>query len=122
MRKLKNYTLEPGLSTGSLLSYRDRHGTYTAELGARFRDEFAVFREREYTYVRRWNKRRAYLRIERVLGDKAKGSLLAPGVEAVEDVLGEKGLGLSPLSMAKRLEQALASIRQSFAERQARRR
>lgn len=104
MRRLKNYSLA-GDREEPFLTYRDRSGKHTVSLnaGGMYDAEVEVFRDGETTYVLSYNPRFRYVGLETFVGTERQGELFLHGQKALEDVLGQSGLELTPLRIAKRL-------------------
>ncbi len=110
MRRLKNYEAEYSRFDSPVVTYRDRSGIHVVEInaGGLWSVEIEVFRERGYTYVLSWNAQHPYVGIEIFLGHEPKGSLSLGKQETIEEVLGERGIDLTPMTMVKKLKEYIA--------------
>src|SRR2546426_3512281 len=119
MRRVKNYELETMPFDPPVITYRDRKGIHTVEVetGGLSNVEIEVFREREYTYILSWDPRFPYVGIERFLGHEPQGNLFLGKREPIENLLGKRGLDLSPMTMAKMLAQYLIDRNQMKTEK-----
>ncbi len=109
MRRVKNYEAEYSRFDSPVVTYRDRTGIHKVEIetGHLYNADIEIFREKGITYVLSWNPRFPYVGIEKFMGHDAKGKLFIHKKEAIEEILGEKGLDLTPMAMAKRLAKHL---------------
>ena len=87
----------------AILKYRDKHGQHEVELSCGSHDEVSVFREGEATYVLSWNERLCYVGLECFLGHESEGEIFLQNSQDIQECLGESGLELTPMAMAKRL-------------------
>ncbi len=118
MRRVKNYEAEYSRFDSPIITYRDKTGNHTVEInaGGLWNVDVEVFREKEYTFVLSSNQRHPYVGIEKFLGHEPKGNFSVITLAAIEDVLGPKGLKLSPMTMAKRLSEYLLPLPEKHKE------
>ena len=109
MRTVKNYEAEYSRFDRPAVTYRDKTGIHVVEInaGGLCKVDIEVFREQEYTYVLSWNSQHPYVGLERFLGHEPKGNLSVGKHEAIEEILGKRGLDLTPMTMVKRLARYL---------------
>lgn len=109
MRRVNKYETEYSRFDSPIVTFRDKTGIHAVEIsaGGLWNVDIDVFREQEFTYVLSWNERHPYVGLERFFGHDAKGKVSLGKKEAIEGVLGKRGLDLTPITMAKRLAKYL---------------
>lgn len=109
MRQLNwnQYELEHSPDGTVVLHYRDRSGKWNVELQCGTHDDVDVFREGCVTYVLTRNDRLGYVGVEGFENGKLEGDLFLQDSQAVNEVLGRRGLDLAPMTIVKRMREHL---------------
>lgn len=94
-------------SPATEIKFRDKNGTHVHTLGCGTCDEVCAFREEHLTIVLSYSERHNYAGIQVFAGDESYGDLFLQSEEDLYHILGERGLGLVPINMAKRMLEAL---------------
>lgn len=117
MRAISNYTishesLEKQLKArrhypALVMFYQDKFGRHKVTLHSGESDEIEVFRERNYTYVLSINNGFYYVGMQSFEKGEEVGSIFLQDAGEIDEILGKKGLDLSPIIIAKRLKEYL---------------
>ena len=89
------------------IKFRDKAGKHEHTLSAGSEDTIYVFRSGTVTYVLAYNYRLQYAGLEAFEGDRAIGDIFVQSDWDMVEILGPKGLDLTPITIAKRLAERI---------------